>query len=160
MDNKNNCCCDMPKPCRCPHKKSGIPDFYAQFAVQANPPSDTDLPFFVLFEKGEKIILNTGSEIRLPAGYLYLIDFIFSGTPEPDGYLQITPRINNTLRILYSCFAPANNAARNTSASGSFTTDAAAAEAAVLSFNLVYPETVRNIDISGVVSVTPLMQIR
>lgn len=160
MDNKNNCCSNVPKPCKCPHKKNGIPDFYAQFAVRANPSSDTDLPFFVLFEKGEKISLSTGSEIFLPAGYLYLIDFIFSGTPEPGGYLQITPKINNALQILYSYFAPANNVARNSSASGSFTTDAAATEAAVLSFNLVYPETVRNIDISGVVSVTPLMQIR
>lgn len=72
--------------------------------------------------------------------------------------MQILPYLNGTPRLLYSYFAPAGNA-RNVSASGSFTTNEAAAGDLRLQFDLTYPEEVRNIDISGVVSVTPLQKL-
>lgn len=143
--------------CRCRHNRK--PNFYAQFGVQANPPSGSDLPFLTIFQKGNQIRLDSNTDIVLPAGYLYLIDYLFLATPEPNGYFQITPRINGSLQGLYSFFAPANMRERNSSASGSFTTIAASQEDAILSFYLTYPETVRNIDITGAVSVTPLMRI-
>lgn len=152
-----NCPCNTPVKKCCKSKK---PDFYAQFSVLANPPSNTDLPLSILFEGGNQIVLHQNSEITLPAGYLYLIDYLFLATPEANGYMQITPKINGSLNTLYSYFAPAGSQERNVSASGSFTTNAAASENATLSFHLTYPATVRNIDISGTVSVTPLMKIR
>ena len=72
--------------------------------------------------------------------------------------MQIVPRINGTLQLLYSFLAPAGSGSRNTSAAGSFTTNAAAEEAR-LSFSLTYPPEVRNIDISGAISITPLIKI-
>lgn len=55
--------------------------------------------------------------------------------------------------------APAGSGSRNTSAAGSLTTNAAATEEARLSFSLTYPPEVGNIDISGAISVTPLIKI-
>ena len=132
---------------------------YAQYGVQSNQPSNTDLTMQVLFQEGDLISLNN-HEIRLASGYLYLIDYVFLATPDINSYFQITPKINGRLNLLYSFFAPSGSAARNASASGSFTTNAAAAKDAVLGFNLTYPETVRNIDITGAISVTALGRIR
>lgn len=130
---------------------------YAQYGIQANPPTNSDLPMFVLFENGGKISLNN-TELRLKPGFLYLIDFIFSATTEANSYMQITPKINGAPSLLYSFFAPSGASARNTSASGSFTL-AAADNDTTLSFYLTYPDAVSNIDISGAVSVTALDKI-
>lgn len=149
---KENC------PCPLPPVPEQNPDFFVQFGVTANPPSGSDLPLIIVFQKGENIYLDEGTDIILEPGYLYQIDYIFLAVPEAGGYMQITPKMNGSLRTLYSFFAPAGTG-RNASASGSFTTNEAAANTARLSFNLVYPDTVKNIDISGAVSVTPLMKI-
>ena len=130
---------------------------YAQYGVQSNPPSGSDLPMFILFQEGNQISL-TNTEISLEPGYLYLIDYIFLSTPEVDSFMQITPKIDGSLKLLYSFFAPTGSAARNTSASGSFTIPVSENNT-TLSFNLTYPETVRNIDISGAISVTVLHKI-
>lgn len=158
-----NCNCNPCDPCKPP-----IPpcppyepiDFYAQYGVQSNPPSGSDLLLFVLFQEGNHIHLNGSSEIILAPGYLYLIDYLFLASPEKNGYMQITPVINGNLNLLYSFFAPANGQERNVSASGSFSTNTALSQEVSLSFRLTYPETVRNIDISGAVSVTPLMKLK
>lgn len=150
--------CKKPKDKCCCEKTEEKPDFFAQYSVLASPPSRSDLPFRPVFQKGESIHLDGETEIALKAGYLYLIDYIFLATPEAGGYFEIVPRINGSLRLLYAFFAPAGSE-RNASASGSFTTNEAASEDITLSFNLTYPDTVRNIDISGAVSVTPLMKI-
>lgn len=156
-------CCPCPGSCGCAPQCNCFPGrrdrFYAQFSVRANPPSNSDLPLAVLFQEGNKISLSGSTDIILPSGYLYLIDFLFLATPEANGYMQITPKINGTLHALYSFFAPTGAAERNTSASGSFTTNAAANGDAALAFQLAYPATTRNIDISGAVSVTPLFEI-
>lgn len=144
-----------PTPC----PSCEVIDFYAQYGVQANPPSGSDLPMNILFQEKNKIHLNGNTEIILSPGYLYLIDYLFLATPEANGYMQIVPRINETFMLLYSFFAPANSQERNASASGSFTTNAASSSEASLSFTLTYPGTVRNIDISGAISVTPLLKI-
>lgn len=148
-------CSNPPKPSCKPKPKC---NFYAQFAVHANPASGLELPMTVVFQNGNQIQLEEDSQILLAPGYLYLINYIFLATPEAGGCMQITPKINDTLRLLYACFAPAGNIARNASASGSFTTNEALIQEASLSFNLTYPATVRNIDISGAVSVTPLIK--
>lgn len=157
-----SCCdCDPYDPCEpCEPSCESRLDFYAQYSVQANPPSGTDLPLSVAFQKGNKIYLNNSYEIVLSPGYLYLVDYLFLATTEANGYMQILPKINGIPKLLYSFFAPAGSQERNTSASGSFTTDTAALERAILSFGLTYPATVRNIDISGAISVTPLMKIQ
>lgn len=143
------CYCCLPNPRE--------PFSYAQYGVQANPPSKSDLPMLVLFQEGSQISL-ANTEILLEPGYLYLIDFIFLATPEADSFMQITPKIDGTLRLLYSFFAPTGSASRNTSASGSFTIPVPENRTA-LSFNLTYPNTVNNIDISGAVSVTVLHKL-
>lgn len=149
-------CCHKLKPV-CP--KPGVrPDFYAQYRVFANTPSGEDLPFVRAFGKGEEIRLADSTTILLEPGYLYLIDFLFLATPEADSYMQIVPLIGGTLRGLYSFYAP-TGVTGNASASGSFTTNEADEADITLSFRLTYPETVRNIDLSGSVSITPLMPL-
>lgn len=133
-------------------------NFFAQYGVQANPLSNSDLPLFPLFQEGNKIHLE-GSSILLAPGYLYLINYLLTSTPEADGYMQIIPKINGQLNLLYSFFAPAGSKEKNTSAAGSFTTNAALIEEAAIAFSLTYPSTARNIDISGAISVTPLIKI-
>lgn len=144
-------CCWKPKP-------PGNIDFYAQYRVQSSPISGSLLSMASNFQAGEQIHLYNDTEIILAPGYLYLINYLFLATPEADGYMQITPRINGSLRLLYSYFAPAGSASSSTSASGSFTTNEALTEEASVSFQLTYPSTVRNIDISGTISVTPLLK--
>lgn len=151
-------CCHKPNPCEKPSNCPNQIDFYAQYRVFANPPAKSFLPLVEAFRKGEEISLAGSTSIRLMPGYLYLINYLFLATPEPDSYMEIVPHINGTPRTLYAFFAPTGTE-RNTSAAGSFTTNEAAEEAVELSFRLDYPETVRNIDISGTISVTPLMYL-
>lgn len=150
-------CCDCPHPSICNPCEPEIFS-YAQYGVQANPSSNTDLPMFVLSQNGEQISL-ANTEIELETGHLYLINFIFLATTEPDSFMQITPKINHAPNLFYSFFAPSGSSSRNTSASGSFTL-AASERNVQLSFYLTYPESVRNIDISGTVSVTALSRIK
>lgn len=150
-----HCCPPFPNPCCKPEETI---DFFAQYNVYANPPSDTDLPMTAAFQQGGQIHLNGTDQIVLAPGYLYLINYLFLATPETDGYFQIVPKINNTLRSLYSFFAPAGSQSQNVSAAGSFTTNEALTEEAAVSFHLTYPSTVKNIDISGAISVTPLIK--
>lgn len=141
----------------CCHKKQQ--PFYAQYRVQENPSSNPYLSFSPVFQEGDGIVQTSPTEILLSAGYLYLIDFLFLATPKVNGFFQVTPRINDTLQLLYSAFAPANATEQNATASGSFTTNLAASEDATLSFRLSYGTTVQNIDISGAVSITPLIRL-
>lgn len=151
----NHCCCNPPKPPVCP---GGQIDFFAQYVIQSSPASGSLLPLFPAFEEGGQIHLNGDAEIVLAPGYLYLINYLFLAIPGIDSYMQIVPRINGSLRLFYSCFAPTGSASGNTSAAGSFTTNEAFAEEARLSFQLTYPNTVNNIDLSGAISVTPLIK--
>lgn len=149
----NHCDCQPVSHCNPENMAS-----FAQFGVQSNPASGTELPMFPLFRQGTHIILDS-SKIILSPGYLYLIDYIFLATTEINSYMQITPVINGARNLLYSFFAPSGAQERNAAASGSFTTNAAGSKEASLSFYLTYPEAVRNIDISGTVSVTQLYKI-
>lgn len=147
----NDCHCGQVKPCES--------NSYAQYSVLANPPSNTDLPMSILFQEGGQIALMNNTEIVLAPSYLYLVDFIFLATPGANSYMQITPRIDGSLKLLYSFFAPSGTASGNTSASGSFTIPVSQNNS-ILSFSLTYPNTVTNIDISGAVSVTMLHKIK
>lgn len=151
---EENCGCHPT--CSCPAPET--PAFSAQYGTTSNPPSGTNLPIYPVFNLGNQISLADDYTIVLPAGYLYLISYLFLATTEAGGYMEIVPFLNETPRLLYSSFAPAGNA-RNTSASGSFTTNEAAEGELRVQFRLTYPETVRNIDISGAVSVTPLQRL-
>lgn len=150
------CCPNPPEP---PCGEDDGRRFFAQFAVQSSPPSGSELPILVYFQEGEQIRLEQDSQIILPPGYLYLINYLFLAIPEADGYMQIIPKINNSLRLLYASYAPAGSVGRNATASGSFTTNEALTQEAMLSFHLTYPPTVRNIDITGAISVTPVIKI-
>lgn len=161
------CCCQSCGSCRpetscwhptCSCPAPEVPAFSAQYGTTSNPPSGTNLSFYPIFNLGNRIALSDDFTIALPAGYLYLICYLFLSTTEAGGYMEIVPFLNETPRLLYSSFAPAGSA-RNTSASGSFTTDEAAGGELRLQFRLTYPETVRNIDISGAVSITPLQRL-
>lgn len=149
----NKCRCHIP----CHPEPPEPIDFYAQYGASYNGASGTNLAFFPAFQKGEGIQLENDTTILLTQGYLYLIDYIFLATPEPNGYMQIVPYINGTPRLLYSFFAPAGTE-RNASASGSFTTNEAISSEAQLSFHLTYSSEAKNIDLSGAVSVTPLQR--
>lgn len=146
----NECHCGPIEPCK--------PYSYAQYGVQSSPPSNSDVPMSVLFQEGGQIALMNNTQIVLVPGYLYLVDFIFLAAPGADSYMQITPKIDGVLRLLYSFFAPSGSASGNTSASGSFTIPVLQ-NSAILSFGLTYPNTAANIDLSGAVSVTVLHKI-
>ena len=152
----DKCCCHHPCP-PAPIPPEPI-NFYAQFGTSYDGVSGTNLAFFPIFQEGEGIQLENDTTILLTPGYLYLIDFIFLSTPEADGYMQILPYINGTPRLFYSFFAPAG-AERNTSASGSFTTNEAISSEGRLSFQLTYSPGTQNINLTGAVSVTPLVKI-
>lgn len=156
--NNGRCCCIPPKLPPHHHRPPELPDFYAQYGVMANPASGSEIPVFLIFQSGDEILLEGDDTLVLPEGYLYLINFIFQGVPEADSYMQIVPRLNGSLRALYSYFAP-SGVERSVSASGSFTTADAAEGLLRLSFNLTYPDRVRNIDISGAISITPLQKL-
>ncbi|MBS7009400.1 hypothetical protein [Anaerostipes sp.] len=152
-----NHCCHKPCPPE-PAPPESI-NFYAQYGAYSNDAAGTDINFFPVFQEGSEIQLENDTTILLSPGYLYLIDFIFLATPGASGYMQILPFINGTPRLLYSFFAPAG-AEKNTSASGSFTTNEALASEARLTFRLSYSSSTGNIDLSGAVSVTPLQAVR
>lgn len=145
----NDCC---PPSCEGSGSET---NFYAQFGVNANPPSGSNLPFYTVFNEGGMIVLDGAGVITLPVGYIYHIDYIFTATPEPGNYFQIVPFINDSPGLLYSFFSPAGTY-RNSSASGGFLTNQALSQAAELRFDLTYPPETVNIDISGAVSITPL----
>lgn len=149
-------CPNHPKP---PCTTNSTCRFFAQFTVTANVASGSDLPMSVLFQEGDQIRLNNTDQILLDPGYLYLINYLFLATPEPDGFFEIIPRINGSLRLYYAFFAPAGGVERNASAAGSFTTNEAASQEASLAFHLTYPSTVNNIDLTGTISVTPLIRL-
>ncbi|MSS86815.1 hypothetical protein FYJ45_00135 [Eisenbergiella tayi] len=98
--------------------------------------------------------LPTDDTITLQPGYVYAISYVFLATPEPGNYFQILPFMNGTPRLLYSFTGNAANG-RNAAASAFFLTNEALYEPVDLSFSLTYPDTVRNIDISGAVSIYP-----
>lgn len=150
--------------CRC-HPKPVCPvcpptckgkmfDFYAQYGVNANPSSGSYLPLLSIFQNGNEIQLENETSIALSPGYIYRIDYVFSAVTEANSYMQIVPYINQSPAFSYSYFAP-SGIERNTSASAGFIINAAAEETASVQFRLTYPEVVRNIDISGAVSITP-----
>lgn len=127
--------------------------FYAQLGVTANPASGSNLPFFTIFNLGDRITMEEGI-ITLPAGYIYHIDYLFSATPEIGNYFQILPFINNSPGLLYSFLSQAA-VYRSSAASGGFLTGQALNQDASLRFVLTYPPETVNIDISGAVSITP-----
>lgn len=149
-------CCSC-NPCCCPVCPVPTPEanFYAQFGVNANPASGSNLPFFTVFNEGDRITADGSGIITLPAGYMYHIDYLFLATPEAGNYFQIVPYINDSPGLLYSFLSPAGSN-RNSSASGGFLTNQALSQAASLRFVLTYPPETNNIDISGAVSIMPL----
>lgn len=151
----DKCCCHNPCP-PAPVPPESL-NFYAQFGASNNSASGTYLDFFPVFQEGNGIQLENDTTILLAPGYLYLINYLFLATPEANNYMQILPYINGSPRLLYSFFAPAG-AERNTSASGSFTTNEAISAEGRLSFRLTYSPGTRNIDLTGAVSVTPLQK--
>lgn len=151
------CCNPCPAPCPKPEPYEPI-DSFAQYGVTANPPSGSALPMRTVFQEGDAIRLGSDTEILLQPGYLYLVNYLFLATPGADGYMQILPRIDGNPGLLYSFFAPAGSS-RNASASGSFTVRAAGPEDGTLIFVLTYAGPTSNIDISGAVSVTPLLRL-
>lgn len=149
---RRGCC--PPEPPFPPGPSVTLPDFCAQYAVAASPASGSNLPFIRQFSYRDRITLADSTTIRLPEGYLYLISYVFIATPEAGNFFEVVPQMNG-VRALYGFYAPAGQM-RNASASASFTTDEALASPLDLSIRLTYPAGVRNIDISGAVSITPL----
>lgn len=149
-------CCH---PCPMPGPEPYVPiDSYAQYRVLANPPSGSVLPMHTVFQEGDAIKLGSETEIILEPGYLYLVNYLFLATPGQDGYLQILPKIDGRPGLLYSVFATAG-ISKNASAPGSFTVRTPGPEEGTLSFVLAYAGPTSNIDISGAISVTPLLRI-
>lgn len=146
------CCCRPPVPEKPFH-------FYAQYRTIFNGDSGSFLPFQEVFRSGNEIRLENSTTILLPTGYLYLINYLMLATPESNSYMELVPYLNGTARTLYTFLAPTGSGSRNASAAGSFTTNEANAGDLRCSIRLTYPETVRNIDLSGSVSITPLMRL-
>lgn len=129
---------------------------YAQYGVNANPPSGAFLPVFEIFEAGGLTSLQPPNAILLEAGYIYLINYIFLATVGEDNYFEIVPFINQNAQLLYSSLVSSSSGSVNATAAGSFTTNLASASLAELQFSLTYPASGRNIDISGAISITPV----
>lgn len=145
----NECCrpvCPVPAP---------ETNFYTQFGINANPASGSNLPFFTVFNQGNKISADNNGIITLPAGYIYHIDYLFLATPEIGSYYEILPYINNSPGLLYSFLSQAS-VNRSSSASGGFLTNQALSQNASLRFTITYPPETNHIDISGAVSIIPL----
>lgn len=149
-------CCDCCRPV-CPAPPIDT-RFYAQLGVNANPASESTLPFFTVFNEGNRITADSTGIITLAAGYIYHINYIFLATPETGNYYQIVPYLNNSPGLLYSFLSQAS-ACRSSSASGGFLTNQAISQDAALHFVLTYSEGTNNIDISGAVSIFPLAAI-
>lgn len=139
-------------------ENAGLPGWqntaYAQYGVTASPASGSFLPLYPVWGAGGLTSLPTDDTITLQPGYVYAVSYVFLATPEPGNYFQILPFINGTPRLLYSFTGNAANG-RNAAASAFFLTNEALYEPVDLSFSLTYPDTVRNIDISGAVSIYP-----
>lgn len=139
-----------------PPGASGTPNrFYAQYGVTANPSSGNNLPFFSVFENGALTALADSTTISLKSGYIYLINIILLATAGENRYLQIVPYLNGAPQLLYATFSP-SNMSQNVSTSSNFITNAALDKDATFQLKLFYPNTPRNIDISGSISITPV----
>lgn len=128
---------------------------YAQYGVTASPSSGSFLPLYPVWGAGGLTSLPTDTVITLQPGYVYAVSYVLLATPEAGNSFQILPYINSSPRLLYSFTANAANG-RNAAAGALFLTNEALYEPADLSFSLTYPDTVRNIDISGAVSIYPV----
>lgn len=161
MSRLNNCCknkCECCEECEryCKYLINDVTNKnYDQYGVASNPPSNSFLQYFKLFGNGNLTYIENDTSIILVKGYVYSISYIFLATPEVDNYYQIVPYINDSARLLYAAFAPAN-VRRNVSASGSFITNEALSNTAKLQFSITYPPETRNIDISGAISIIPI----
>lgn len=153
------CCPPCNAPCPCPPPSEAAIDFYAQYRAFSALPSGSLLLLRPVFQHDDRIRLEGDDTIVLTRGCLYLVNYVFLATLEPNSYMEVVPKIDDSLRLLYAFFAPTGSASRNTSASGSFTTNEAAERDIRLSFSLTYPSEVSPVDLSGAVSVTPLMKI-
>lgn len=148
-------CCGRPNSCPVPKEESAS---FAQYAVAANPATNSFLPFMEKFIQGEGIKLVNDTTIEMKEGYLYQISYLFLATPEANSYMEVVPFLNGTMQRLYSFYAPTGASYRNASASGSFTVFAK--EDTELSIQTAYSPQVRNLDITGAVSVTALKKIQ
>lgn len=124
----------------------------AQFSLVTSPSSGENISLVEAWNYGSGIVLSNDTTITLSAGKLYEISYVFLATTEAGNYFEILPYINGTPRLLYAAMGTAGNN-RNASTSASFLIREAADAEAILSLNITYPESIRNIDLSGVVTV-------
>lgn len=136
---------------------SGQPNTsYAQYIVNANPTSGSYLPFLLQFEEGGLANLQGEEQISLTQGYIYLINYTLYATPGINSYFQIIPYLNNSPALFYSTLATSNANTRNAFLSGSFIVNFTVTTNTLLGFRLTYPADVTNIDITGVICITPI----
>lgn len=136
---------------------SGQPNTsYAQYIVNANPASGSYLPFILQFEEGGLANLQGEEQISLTQGYIYLINYTFYATPGINSYFQILPYLNNSPALFYSTLATSNASTRNAFLSGSFIVNFTITTNTLLEFRLTYPADTTNIDITGVICITPI----
>lgn len=138
------CCC--PKFPRNKHVA-------AQFTMISSPATNERIPLTEAWNYGSGITLSNNNTITLAPGRLYEISYVTLATPEAGNYYEIIPYINDTIRLVYAAMGTAGSN-RDASASATFLINEATNAAATISFNITYPETVRNIDLSGVVSIS------
>ena len=128
---------------------------YAQYGIAASPPSHNYLPYYPVWGAGGLTSLPTDETIQLMPGYVYMISFVFLAVPDAGNYYQLLPYLNGSPRFLYSVLAAAGSG-RTASASAPSLTNDALYEPLDFSLLLTYPDTVRNIDITGAVSIYPV----
>lgn len=128
---------------------------YAQYGITASPPSHNYLPYYPVWGAGGLTSLPTDETIQLMPGYVYMISFVFLATPEAGNYYQLLPYLNGSPRLLYSALGNAGSG-RTASVSASFLTNEALYDPLDFSLLLTYPDSVRNIDITGAVSIYPV----
>lgn len=128
---------------------------YAQYGIAASPPSHNYLPYYPVWGAGGLTSLPTDETIQLMPGYVYMISFVFLAVPVPEITISSCPILMARPVSFYSVLAAAGSG-RTASASASFLTNEALYEPLDFSLLLTYPDTVRNIDITGAVSIYPV----
>ena len=118
-------------------------------------PAIITFPIILSGVPGDSPVCPLDETIQFMPGYVYMISFVFLAVPDAGNYYQLLPYLNGSPRFLYSVLAAAGSG-RTASASASFLTNEALYEPLDFSLLLTYPDTVRNIDITGAVSIYPV----
>lgn len=128
----------------------------AQYGITALVPDQGLVPFYPIWESGGLTSLSPSTVVTLEAGFIYAISFGVLATTEPENYFQIIPRLNGTLRLLFTAQGNAAAGNRNAFASHFFLTNEALDGPLTLSLSAIYPPKADELSVTGHLSIYPV----